>query len=436
MATNTPFDRVTATMERAVERLGLPSEHRRHILTPRQVIDRRITFHDDDNVSHTAHAYRVQFSNVRGPFKGGVRFHLGADKDEVSALAAQMAIKTAVVNIPFGGAKGGVQVEPKQFSSATIDRLTRAWTRSMRDVIGPDRDIPAPDVYTNADVMSSVLDEYERLVGKSAPGVVTGKPLALGGSYGRLNATARGGLIVFDQWRHLHAWEPSDTRVVIQGFGNAGYHAATLLHQAGYRIVAVSDSHGGLYSESGLDPHQLYRAKQSGTSVTSLYCEGSVCDWSQMEKDQTVLMSNKELVTCSCDLLVLAALDDQVGPGNADHVQARAVLELANGPVDPDGDARLAQRGITVLPDILANAGGVTVSYFEWVQNITGWYWTDGVVQQELSAIMENAFHDVMTEASYWNVPMREAAYTVGLRRIYQAARARNEMSNDTMHAS
>lgn len=419
---NSPYQRIVGHLRRAADVLGITESEQEVLLTPNRVISESI-----DNVvpGHTIPVHRVQFSNARGPYKGGIRFHPEGGEDEVTALAAQMAVKTAVVDIPLGGAKGGVQMDPKKLGVEQVEQVTRATTRLLADRIGAQQDIPAPDVYTNARIMGIIRDEYERIHGFTEPAVVTGKPIELGGSLGRDTATAQGGVTVLDHWRRHYKWDESRTRVAVQGFGNAGYNAATLLHQTGFPIVAVSDSGGGLYNERGLDPHQLYRAKHHGDSVTALYCEGGVCDWRQMEKDGSTLLKADELVTTDCDVLVLAALDGAVHEGNAGDIQATVILELANGPVTPDADDILTDRGVTVLPDILVNAGGVTVSYYEWVQNTTNWYWSADAVHEELNATMTRSFYEVMETAEYHGVPLRSAAYILGVRRIYEANQAR-----------
>ena len=425
MSETTSFDRVKRSISNATDVLGYTENERTALETPNTVHERSLSVPRDDGTQATLSAFRVQFSNVRGPYKGGIRFHPEADRDEVTALASQMAVKTAVVGIPLGGAKGGVQLDPKQWSTSEVERVSRLFAREFSDVIGPAQDIPAPDVYTGPSIMGYMMDQYEADVGYSAPGVVTGKPLELGGSLGREDATAHGGTIVLDQLVRTFEWDPERRTAAIQGFGNAGYHMACYLQRAGYRIVAVSDSSGGLYSGAGLDPHRVYKAKHQGDSVTSLYCDNSVCDEAQMAADDAELIDNDTILSLDTDVLVCAALDNQIREDNADTINARIVVELANGPVTPEADAILAERDITVLPDILANAGGVTVSYFEWVQNQSGWYWTAQDITSALTSIMHTGFSDVWRTADAYDVPLRIGAYVLGLQRIHAASAAR-----------
>ncbi len=362
-------------------------------------------------------AYRVQFNNARGPFKGGIRFHPAADLDEVKALAALMAVKCAVVGIPLGGAKGGVTIDPKKYSAKDLELVSRAWARAMAPVIGVDKDIPAPDVYTNGQSMSYILDEFELIVGHAEPGMITGKPLELGGSLGRNIATAQGGIYVLKALIGDLAADKSNMTVAVQGFGNAGYTAASILHKEGFRIVAVSDSSGGLYDANGLDPEEINRFKdETGKGMIEL------------KKDGVKVLTNAELLEVDCDVLIPAALDNQITVENADKVKAKIVLELANGPTTPEADEILFKKGVTLVPDVLANAGGVTVSYFEWVQNRQGYYWTEEEVLGKLQSIIVKSYRDVYVLAKDKNVDLRLGAFSLGVKRIMDAMKLRGRL--------
>lgn len=399
-------------LDEAAAHLDIDADVIEKLKYPRETTKVRLMIRMDDGSRKSFIAWRCRYDDTRGPTKGGIRFHPDATEDEVETLAFWMTFKCAVMNLPFGGGKGAVQVDPRQLSKAELERLSRSYVKAFSRIIGPDRDIPAPDVYTNAMIMGWMEDEYSQIVGQSSPAVITGKPIALGGSLGRGDATARGGYYLV---RHLAAdLGLGDTmRVAIQGFGNAGQHVASLLAADGHKIVAVSDSQGAVYAPNGLHLDLLLKAKADGHSVASTIGQGG---HEQLDADR--------LVGVDCDLLVPAALENMIHKHNAHTVKARLVLELANGPVTPEADALLHKAGVTVIPDILANSGGVTVSYFEWVQNRQGERWTLERVHRELENRM-NAQGDIVWKvAETRKVPLRTAAYIVGLGRLTSAIQA------------
>ncbi len=368
----------------------------------------------DDGHLKVFTGYRVQFDDTRGPTKGGVRYHPDVSLDEVTSLSFWMTIKCAVMNLPFGGAKGGVSVNPKDLSRLELERLSRSYIREIADIIGPKRDIPAPDVYTNATVMGWMADEYAQIKRQQLPGVITGKPVHLNGSLGRDSATGRGALHVLQQWVERKKLHPQSMTVAVQGFGNAGYHFARLAHEAGFKIVAVADSQGAIYSQKGLDPQKVMQHKEAHKELrTMLYCEGSVCDLQRYQK-----ISSNELLELDVDVLVLAALENQVDKDNAGKIKARLILEIANGPVTSDADGLLEEKGIPVLPDVLVNAGGVTVSYFEWVQNRAGYYWDEGKVNARLEKCMTREARAIFGVSDDKQISLRTAAYLQGVQRI------------------
>lgn len=422
---STPYSRFQDTLSLVLDRLDLSDDEKAAFTDPQHVHKHDIAVQMDDGSQQNFPAFRVQFNNARGPYKGGIRFHPLADEDEVKALAALMAIKTAVVDIPFGGGKGGVQCNPKSLSKNEVERTARAYIDAFKDHLGPDIDCPAPDVNTNPDIMAWMRDEYEKQTRSYSPAMITGKPLAFGGSVGRDRATARGGFFILQDMMDREALDPQELRVVIQGFGNAGANMAHFLHNAGYTIVAVSDSQGGIYSEEGLDPVRIEKYKRKTGAVAGEYCEGSVCDIERMKMDSVTHVSNEELLELPCDILVPSALDNAITAENADKIQAQYILELANGPVTPEADAILEAKGVRVIPDVLANAGGVTVSYFEWTQGRSGEQWTAEQVDEELKRVILRGYQAVRREARREKVSYRQAAFSVGIKRMLEAMRVR-----------
>ncbi|MEK7563768.1 MAG: Glu/Leu/Phe/Val dehydrogenase [Patescibacteria group bacterium] len=422
---STPFMRFQKTLNKVFSKIDLSPAERKMLNEPQAIHCEEITIKKDDGKKAMFPAFRVQFNNARGPYKGGIRYHQDADLDEVKALSALMAIKTAVVDIPFGGGKGGVQCNPKDLSKRELQEISRAYVRAFAKHLGPDIDCPAPDVNTTPDIMAWMRDEYEKITHSYAPAMITGKPLAYGGSLGRDTATARGGFFILQELVERDALDPSELRVVIQGFGNAGGHMAELLHGAGYTIVAVSDSHGGIYNAEGLDPVRIEKNKRKNGTVAGEYCTGSVCDLERMKMDGVKRITNEELLELPCDILIPAALDNVITASNAKKIRAKLILELANGPTTPEADIILKKKKVKVIPDVLANAGGVTVSYFEWVQGRSGEQWTAERVDSNLKRVMLAAFRDVRRTAYREKMTYREAAFAVGLRRIVDAMRVR-----------
>ena len=425
MSRSTPYTRFQTTLTQVMEKLKLTDEERKLFSEPQHIHQTTLTIKRDNGSLLSAPAFRVQFNNARGPYKGGIRYHPAADLEEVKALAALMALKTAVVNIPFGGSKGGIQMNPKELSSKELQEISRAFVRAFLKYIGPDIDVPAPDVNTTPEIMAWMRDEYENQTKTYAPAVITGKPLAYGGSLGRDTATARGGFFLIQELIDRAALDPGELRVAIQGFGNAGATMAHFLHDAGFTVVALSDSKGGIYGEEGIDPVRIEKYKRKTGLVTGEYCEGSVCDIQRMKIDGVKQITNEELLEVPCDILIPAALDNVITEENADRIKAKYVLELANGPTTPEADVILEKKGIQVIPDILSNAGGVTVSYFEWVQGRSGEQWTIERANSELKRIMLDAYKAVRREAYRTKTSYRHAAFSVAVKRILAAMKAR-----------
>ncbi len=420
MPESSTFNDALKRMDAAAEIAGIDPEAVLRLRYPQAIFQSTIPVRMDDGSLRMFPAYRVQHDNTRGPTKGGLRYHPEVDLDEVKALAFWMTFKCAVVGIPYGGAKGGVAVNPKELSRLELERLSRGFIQRMADVIGPDRDIPAPDVYTNSMIMGWMMDEYSKLRRCHSPAVITGKPIALGGSAGREDATGRGAYLCLRELAGKRGWNPSDITVAIQGFGNGGQAVARLLHQDGYKVVAVSDSRGGIYKADGFDVPSLIQFKNESRQLKAVYCDGTVCE--NVDADT---ISNEQLLELDVDVLIPAALENVITAENAGDVRARVVVEIANGPTTSEADTILARRDdLLVIPDILANAGGVTVSYFEWVQNREGFYWSEADVHHRLEQIMTGSFREVYDIKQQHQIDMRTAAYVSALRRIGEAIEA------------
>lgn len=414
---NDIFKDAKTRLSEVFKRIELSDDVDQRLAHPKIILAVNIPLRMDDGRLRVLEGYRIQYNDIRGPTKGGVRFHPDVNVDEVTSLAFWMTIKCAVAGLPFGGAKGGVAVDPKTLSRLELERLSRGYIRAIADIIGPARDIPAPDMYTNATIMGWMADEYYEIVRKKVPGVITGKPVHLGGSLGREAATGQGALFVLNKWAERRNLEAKDIRIAVQGFGNAGAHFASLANKAGYCIVAVSDSKGAIFAENGLDPDVLIAQKREHRELTHmLYCGTSVCETTEYK-----VIGNRELLELDVDVLALAALENQVTGQNADRIQAKHILEIANGPVDSKSDAVLFKRGITVLPDVLVNAGGVTVSYFEWLQNRAGLYWEETEVNRRLKKTMDREADCIFDTAEKQNISLRTAAYLHGVKRIVGA---------------
>jgi glutamate dehydrogenase (NADP+) len=364
--------------------------------------------------------FRVIYDNTRGPAKGGIRYHPSVSIEEVELLAFLMTFKCAVLNLPFGGGKGGITVDPKGLSKFELERLSRGYINAVADFIGPDIDIPAPDVYTNEMIMGWMMDQYSMIHRKIIPAVITGKPLSMGGSHGRETATATGAFYVLEQIMSTLKRSRNSTTVAIQGFGNAGSILADLLFRADYKVVAVSDSRGAIYTENGLNIPSVKQYKDMTRDLEAVYCEGSVCNTVEHQK-----ITNEELLTLDVDILIPSALEDQITEENAHDIKSKLIFEVANAPVSPGADEILEEKGITVIPDILANAGGVTVSYFEWVQNRTGLYWTLDEVNSRLKQKMVEETKRVWSIAQEKSISIRTAAYVHALNRIEDAVNVR-----------
>jgi glutamate dehydrogenase (NAD(P)+) len=406
-----PYQVAVEQFMTAADRLNLDEGMKQILSHPKRELTVHFPVRMDDGSYRVFTGYRVQHSLTLGPAKGGIRYHQDVSLDEVKALAMWMTWKCATVGIPYGGGKGGVIVDPKQLSLAEVERLTRRFAAEISVIIGPEIDIPAPDVNTNSQTMAWIMDTISMLKGYPVPGLITGKPIGIGGSLGRNEATARGLQYVVREAVKVKGVDLQGARVVVQGFGNAGSIAARLLSEDGATVIAISDSRGGIVNTSGIDANSATRYKQEHGSLSGF---GGSDD-----------ITNEELLELECDILVPAALESVITANNADRIKTKIIAEAANGPTTPEADRILFQKGVLVLPDILANAGGVTVSYFEWAQNIQGYYWAEDEVNKKLERVMQRAFHDVHETSENNSVDTRTGAYMLAINRVAEVTRLR-----------
>ncbi len=409
---NNPFEIVKRQIDTCAEILKLSPDVTNVLKNPMRELHVSLPVRMDDGSVKTFQGFRVQYNDARGPGKGGIRFHPDETIDTVRALSAWMTWKCSMVDIPLGGAKGGIICNPKELSAGELERLSRAYIRAIYSFIGPEKDIPAPDVYTTPQIMAWMMDEYSVIAGKPQFGVITGKPLNIGGSPGRGDATARGGMFTIREAAKALGIDMKKATVAIQGYGNAGYYAARLVKEMfGSKVVACCDSQGGVYNKAGIDPKKAYDCKDKN---------GTVCKMSDVEK-----ISNEDLLTLDVDVLIPAAIENVITQKNAAKVKAKIVAELANGPTTPDADDILYQNGVHIIPDFLCNAGGVTVSYFEMVQNAYMYYWDEAEVYERLDKRISAAYHSVLDTSRKYNVNMRQAAYVVAVKRVVDAMKIR-----------
>ncbi|WP_309118681.1 Glu/Leu/Phe/Val dehydrogenase [Paenibacillus sp.] len=395
----------------ALKRLGYTEEMYELLKEPMRVLTVRIPVRMDDGVVKVFTGYRAQHNDAVGPTKGGVRFHPDVTEDEVKALSIWMSLKCGIVDLPYGGGKGGVVCDPRQMSFRELERLSRGYVRAVSQIVGPTKDIPAPDVMTNSQIMAWMFDEYSRIREFDAPGFITGKPIVLGGSHGRETATAKGVTIMIREALKKRGIDVRDARVIVQGFGNAGSYLSKFMHEAGAKVVGISDVYGALYDPEGLDIEYLLDKRDSFGTVTKLF--------------EKTAITNEQLLVQDCDILVPAAIENQITARNAHEIKASIIVEAANGPTTLEATKIVSDRGILLVPDVLASAGGVIVSYFEWVQNNQGYYWTEEEVHEKLEAMMVKGFDNVYQTHATRGVDMRLAAYMVGVRKMAEAARYR-----------
>lgn len=394
----------------ALEKLGYPEEVYELLKEPVRMLTVKIPVRMDDGTVKIFTGYRAQHNDAVGPTKGGVRFHPDVTENEVKALSIWMTLKCGIVNLPYGGGKGGIICDPRKMSFRELENLSRGYVRAISQIVGPTKDIPAPDVFTNSQIMAWMMDEYSRIDEFNSPGFITGKPLVLGGSHGRESATAKGVTICIREAARKKGIDLKGARVVIQGFGNAGSFLAKFMHDAGAKVIGISDAYGALHDPEGLDIDYLLDRRDSFGTVTTLFKN---------------TITNKELLELDCDILVPAAIENQITEENAHNIQAKIVVEAANGPTTLEATEILTNRGILLVPDVLASAGGVTVSYFEWVQNNQGYYWTEEEVEEKLEKVLVQSFNTVYNTSRSRRVNMRLAAYMIGVRRVAEASRFR-----------
>ena len=415
MSTYNPYDNVIAIIKDAAGKLGLEESEYIELMYPERELKVALPVRMDDGSIKVFEGYRVQHSSLRGPCKGGIRYHQDTDENEVKALAAWMTFKSAVLGLPYGGAKGGITVDPFKLSHGELERLTRRFAAAIAPIIGPEQDIPAPDVNTNAETMGWIMDTYSALKGYSVPGVVTGKPVEIGGSLGRTEATGRGIAITTREILKKLNLSADKIRIAIQGLGNVGSMTARFIHELGATIIAVSDVSGGLHNASGLDIPDILKfvSAKRGNLLKDYDPKGAK------------RISNDDLLVIDTDVLIPAALENQINGSNAADIKAKLIVEAANGPTTVEADKILDSKGIVLVPDILANAGGVAVSYFEWVQNLQRYYWSIDEVNERLNALMVTSFNDVYNIHKEKNTSLRMGAYMIALRKLAAAKKVR-----------
>lgn len=404
------FTSTQVVIKEALDKLGYDEGMYELLKEPIRMVEVRIPVRMDDGKVKVFTGFRGQHNDAVGPTKGGVRFHPAVSADEVRALSMWMTLKAGIVDLPYGGGKGGIICDPREMSMHELESLSRGYVRALSQVMGPTKDIPAPDVFTNAQIMAWMMDEYSRIDEFNSPGFITGKPIVLGGSQGRDRATAEGVTIIINEAAKKRNIDMKGARIVIQGFGNAGSFLSKFLHDAGAKVIGISDAYGALHDPDGLDIDYLLDRRDSFGTVTTLF-------------DNTI--SNEELLELDCDILVPAAIENQITEKNAHDIKARIVVEAANGPTTSEATKILTERGILLVPDVLASAGGVTVSYFEWVQNNMGYYWTEDEVRERMTKKMVDAFENVFNFSETRNIDMRLAAYMIGIRKTAEASRFR-----------
>jgi glutamate dehydrogenase/leucine dehydrogenase len=429
-----PYKNALEQLNQVAKILNLDKKTVDKLKKPKNLIKKTLIVKMDSGKEKKFQAFRSQHNDSKGPFKGGIRFHPQVTEDEVKALSIWMTWKCSVVGIPYGGGKGGVVCDPKNMSQKEIERVSRAYAKAMAPFIGPWVDVPAPDVNTNPQIMAWMIDEYKKTQEKQAKkqkwanqgvnpaAVITGKPLELGGSQGRTEATGQGGVFILRELAKKLNLKPEKTTVAIQGFGNVGFWFAKLAHQLGFRVTAVSDSQGGIYVPSGLNPDMTMDCKQKTGSVAKCACKDKECHMKYGKK-----ITNEELLELKVDILVPSALENVITKDNAKNIKAKAIIEMANGPVTPEADKILHKRKVISVPDILANAGGVTVSYFEWVQNLQGYYWDKEEINSKLEKIMVKAFLEVWQKQKELKTNMRMAAYALAVDRVVKAMKLKGE---------
>lgn len=397
-------------IKNALDKLGYSEEFYELLKEPLRMMTVRIPVRMDNGSIKIFTGYRAQHNDAVGPTKGGVRFHPGVTEKEVKALSIWMSLKCGIVDLPYGGGKGGIVCDPRGMSFRELENLSRGYVRAISQIVGPTKDIPAPDVFTNSQIMAWMMDEYSRIDEFNNPGFITGKPLVLGGSHGRESATAKGVTICIYEAIKKKGIDLKGAKVVVQGFGNAGSFLSKFMHDAGAKVIGISDAYGALHDPNGLDIDHLLDRRDSFGTVTKLFKN---------------TITNKELLELDCDILVPAAIENQITEENANNIKAKVIVEAANGPTTLEATKILTDRGILLVPDVLASAGGVTVSYFEWVQNNQGYYWSEEEVEEKLQKVMVRAFNNVYDTAQTRKVDMRLAAYMVGVRKMAEASRFR-----------